>query len=196
MHHTISIKWNQRDAFVIQFIDHQSLYMFRALLAHPQEVLHKQHLVYCISIISVGCVTVAVKQCHSQLTLYARIIPNVFCVAPTEDKQVMLETCRGLDVQQTDWKVHHVGFVILILRFIALLMRNRYSFFSRTRIIKSTNSKTPVQHKFKYYFPLCVQITNVSPVIQIFLIWFWTHYTSLYISGTSHPTWLHLPNDV
>jgi hypothetical protein len=26
------------------------LYMFRALLAHPQEVLHKRHLVYCVRI--------------------------------------------------------------------------------------------------------------------------------------------------
>jgi hypothetical protein len=35
--------------------------MFRALLAHPQEALHKQHLVYCVRIMSVGCGTVAVK---------------------------------------------------------------------------------------------------------------------------------------
>jgi hypothetical protein len=31
------------------------LYMFRALLAHPQEVLHKLHLVYCVRVMSVGC---------------------------------------------------------------------------------------------------------------------------------------------
>jgi hypothetical protein len=37
------------------------LYMFRALLAHPQEELHKRHLVYCVRIMSVGCGTVAVK---------------------------------------------------------------------------------------------------------------------------------------
>jgi hypothetical protein len=29
--------------------------MFRALLAHPQEALHKRHLVYCVSVMSVGC---------------------------------------------------------------------------------------------------------------------------------------------
>jgi hypothetical protein len=29
--------------------------MFRALLAHPQEVLHKQHLVSCVHVMSVGC---------------------------------------------------------------------------------------------------------------------------------------------
>jgi hypothetical protein len=29
--------------------------MFRALLALSQEVLHKQHLVYCVRVMSVGC---------------------------------------------------------------------------------------------------------------------------------------------
>jgi hypothetical protein len=32
---------------------------------------------------------------HSQLTLYARIIPSAVCVAPPEDEPVMLETWRG-----------------------------------------------------------------------------------------------------
>jgi hypothetical protein len=39
----------------------KGLYMFRALLAHPQEALHKWHLVYCVRIMSVGCGTVAVN---------------------------------------------------------------------------------------------------------------------------------------
>jgi hypothetical protein len=45
--------------------------MCRAILAHPQEVLHKRHLVYCVrtSIMSVGCGTVAVS----------RNIPNAVC---------------------------------------------------------------------------------------------------------------------
>jgi hypothetical protein len=66
--------------------------MFRALLAHPQEVLDKLHLIYCVRM-SVGCGTVALKPqpCRSQLTLYARNKPN----AAPEDKQVMLETCGG-----------------------------------------------------------------------------------------------------
>jgi hypothetical protein len=51
--------------------------MFRALLAHPQEALHKRHVVYCVCVMSVGCATIAV------------------CVAPPEDQQVMLGTCRG-----------------------------------------------------------------------------------------------------
>jgi len=85
-----------------------------------------------------------------------------------------------------------------IRRFIAMLMRYRYSFLSRTRRIKSTNSQTLVQDRFKYYFPIYVQITRVVCVIQIFLTRFWTHFASLYvyISCTSHPTWLHLPDNV
>jgi hypothetical protein len=84
----------------------KDLYMFRALLAHPQEAIHKRHLVYCVRM-SVGCGTVAVslqpchsravklQTCHSPLTLYARSIPNPVCVTPPEDEQVMLETCGG-----------------------------------------------------------------------------------------------------
>jgi predicted alpha/beta hydrolase family esterase len=64
--------------------------MFRALLAHRQEALHKQHLVYCVRLMSVGCATIAVS-----LTLYARNIRSAICVAPPEDEQVMLETCEG-----------------------------------------------------------------------------------------------------
>jgi hypothetical protein len=50
--------------------------MFRALLAHPQEALHKRHLVYYVRVMSVGCSTAA-------------------CAAAPEDEQVMLETGRG-----------------------------------------------------------------------------------------------------
>jgi hypothetical protein len=39
----------------------KGLYMFRALLAHPQEVLHKRHLVYCVRVMSVGCTRTGVK---------------------------------------------------------------------------------------------------------------------------------------
>jgi hypothetical protein len=67
--------------FLFNLLRINGLYIFRALLAHPQEVLHKQHLVYCVRVMSVGC--------------YARNIPSAVCVAPPEDEQVMLETCRG-----------------------------------------------------------------------------------------------------
>jgi hypothetical protein len=32
----------------------KGFYMFRALLAHPQEALHKRHLVYCVRVMSAG----------------------------------------------------------------------------------------------------------------------------------------------
>jgi hypothetical protein len=47
--------------FLFNLLRINGLYMFRALLAHPQEALHKWRLVYCVRIISVGCGTVAVS---------------------------------------------------------------------------------------------------------------------------------------
>jgi hypothetical protein len=35
----------------------KGLHMFRALLTHPQAVLHKRDLVYCVRMMSVGCGT-------------------------------------------------------------------------------------------------------------------------------------------
>jgi hypothetical protein len=32
----------------------KGLYMFRELLAHPQEMIHKRQLVYCMRVMSVG----------------------------------------------------------------------------------------------------------------------------------------------
>jgi hypothetical protein len=37
------------------------LYMYRALLAHLQEALHKRHLVYCVHVMSVGCTRIGVE---------------------------------------------------------------------------------------------------------------------------------------
>jgi hypothetical protein len=73
------------------------LYMFRALLADPQEVLHKRHLIHCLRVTSVGYTRIAVslQSWCSQLTKHARNIPSSACVAPTEDEQVMLEKCSG-----------------------------------------------------------------------------------------------------
>jgi predicted nucleotide-binding protein (sugar kinase/HSP70/actin superfamily) len=71
--------------------------MFRALLIHPQETLHKRNFVHCVRVTSIGCGTdaVSLQPCHSQLTLYAGNILNTVCAVPPEDEQVMLETCRG-----------------------------------------------------------------------------------------------------
>jgi hypothetical protein len=39
----------------------KGLYMFRALLAHPQEALRKRHLAYCVRVMSVGCTRIGVE---------------------------------------------------------------------------------------------------------------------------------------
>jgi hypothetical protein len=41
--------------FLLNLLRIKFLYMFRALLAHLQEALNKQHLVYCVRVMSVGC---------------------------------------------------------------------------------------------------------------------------------------------
>jgi hypothetical protein len=41
--------------FLLNLLRIQGLYMFRALLAHLQEAPHKQQLVYCVRVMSVGC---------------------------------------------------------------------------------------------------------------------------------------------
>jgi hypothetical protein len=58
--------------------------MFRVLLAHPQERLHKRHLVYCVS-----------TPILVQLAGITRNIPSAVCVSPPEDEQGILETYRG-----------------------------------------------------------------------------------------------------
>jgi hypothetical protein len=42
----------------------KSLYMFRALFAQSQEVLHKQHLVYCVRVMSVGWACLWCTYCY------------------------------------------------------------------------------------------------------------------------------------
>jgi hypothetical protein len=51
----------QRDALFIQFIENKGLYMFRALIAYPQEALHKRRLGYCVRVMSVGCTRIEVQ---------------------------------------------------------------------------------------------------------------------------------------
>jgi hypothetical protein len=60
----VKCQYNETNAMYFSFIllRIKGLYMFRALLAHPQEVLLKRHLVYFVRIMSVGCGTVAVYQ--------------------------------------------------------------------------------------------------------------------------------------
>jgi hypothetical protein len=63
--------------------------MFWALLAHPQEVPHKQRLVYCMRVMSVGCTRIGVELHYTPI-----LVQPTDSAAPPEDEQVMLETCR------------------------------------------------------------------------------------------------------
>jgi hypothetical protein len=47
--------------FLFNLLRIKSLYMNRTLLAHPQEVLYKEHLVYCVRVMSVGFTRTGVK---------------------------------------------------------------------------------------------------------------------------------------
>jgi hypothetical protein len=71
----------------------KGFYMFQALLAHPQEAVCKQHLVYCVRVMSVGCTKIGVEHSNHDITR-TQYTNCVYAVSP-EDVQVMLETCRG-----------------------------------------------------------------------------------------------------
>jgi hypothetical protein len=40
--------------FLFSLLRIKDLHMFQAILAYPQEVLHKRHLLYCVRVMSVG----------------------------------------------------------------------------------------------------------------------------------------------
>jgi hypothetical protein len=71
--------------FLFNLLRIKGLYMFRALLAHSQEALHKRYLVYCVRVMSVGCARIEVP-----LQSWFSNTPSAACVAPPEDEQVML----------------------------------------------------------------------------------------------------------
>jgi hypothetical protein len=86
--------------FLFNLLRIKEIYMFRALLAHSQESLHKRHLVYFVRVMSVGCNRIEVELVSeiswcSQLTQHACNIPSAVCAKPPEDQQVMLEKFRG-----------------------------------------------------------------------------------------------------
>jgi hypothetical protein len=72
----------------VRFVQH--LLRIAAIVAQPTDIIRKQYTecVLCSSS------WVSLQSWHSQLTLYARNIPSAVCLAPPEDEQVMLETCR------------------------------------------------------------------------------------------------------
>jgi hypothetical protein len=51
----------------------KGLYMFRALLAHPQQALHKRNLVYCVRVMSVGCPRIGTS--HKPYRSHAFLLP-------------------------------------------------------------------------------------------------------------------------
>jgi hypothetical protein len=59
--------------FVFNLLRIKDLYMFRALLAHPQETLYKRLLVYCVRVMSVGYTRLGVVQATDiTFTLYTK----------------------------------------------------------------------------------------------------------------------------
>jgi hypothetical protein len=54
--------------FLFNLLRIKGLYMFRALLAHPQEALRKRHLVYCERIMSVAMVAQPTDNIRTQYT--------------------------------------------------------------------------------------------------------------------------------
>jgi hypothetical protein len=50
--------------------------MFRALLAHPQEVLNTRHMVYCVRVMTVGCGTIAVHYRCGTLCIRKALRPD------------------------------------------------------------------------------------------------------------------------
>jgi hypothetical protein len=56
--------------FLLNLLIIKGLYMFRALFAHPQEVLNKRHLVYFLRVMSVGCYQVWSGNPHNTHAIY------------------------------------------------------------------------------------------------------------------------------
>jgi hypothetical protein len=54
--------------FLFNLLRIKGFYMFRALLVHPQAVLHNRHLVYCVRVMSIGCTRVGVE--HNTHAIY------------------------------------------------------------------------------------------------------------------------------
>jgi hypothetical protein len=54
--------------FLFNLLRIKCLYMFRALRAHPHEVLHKQRLVYCVCVMSVGCTRTSILVQLTEIT--------------------------------------------------------------------------------------------------------------------------------
>jgi hypothetical protein len=56
--------------FLFNLLRIRGLYMFQALLAHPQEAMHKWHFVCCVRIMSVGCTNPGAANWHNMHAIY------------------------------------------------------------------------------------------------------------------------------
>jgi hypothetical protein len=99
VHRSVSVQWNQHDAFFIQFIENQEPLHVSSISCSSSGGASQTAFGILRAYVSWLChdfsETAIVASWHSQLTLHARSIPNAVCEAPPEDEQVMLETCRG-----------------------------------------------------------------------------------------------------
>jgi hypothetical protein len=61
--------------FLFTLLRINGLYMFRALLAHPQESLNKRNFVCCVCVMSVGCTRIGVEvRCTSGTSYIACVL--------------------------------------------------------------------------------------------------------------------------
>jgi hypothetical protein len=79
----VSIMRTTWNTFLINLLGISSLYMFRAVLAHPQEALNKRHLVYCVRVMSVGCTRIETSTCfeHYLFILRRRLTRGTWYIA-------------------------------------------------------------------------------------------------------------------
>jgi hypothetical protein len=84
VHHSSLYQYSETNVmyFLFNLLRIKGLYMFRTILVHPQETLHKQHLVYCVRVMSVGCTRIGVE-------LVAPIL-----VQPTDITRTQYTKCR------------------------------------------------------------------------------------------------------
>jgi hypothetical protein len=80
----------------------KGLYMFRALLAHPQQALNKWHLVYCVCIVSVYCVCI-VSVYWSVISYTSRINKCRFLIIICTRRVINYEYKQSVELNATRW---------------------------------------------------------------------------------------------
>jgi hypothetical protein len=70
--------------FLFNLLRIKGFYMFRTLLACPQQALHKRHLVYCVHVMLVGCTKIGVELGAA----------NPLLVQPTDITRTQYTKCR------------------------------------------------------------------------------------------------------